>query len=136
MERNPNYWRGPAKIAKIEARDVPSPATQKLQVENGDVDVALNVTPDLTASMRNNKNVKILLGQSLDNMYMGLTTDPALHPALAKKEVRQAIRHAVDRTASSSSPTAGPSSGRRSSPSGCWAWRPRPTPTSSTPSST
>jgi peptide/nickel transport system substrate-binding protein len=97
MERNPNYWRGPAKIAKIEARDVPSPATQKLQVENGDVDVALNITPDLTAAMRSNKNVKVQLGQSLDNMYMGLTTDPALHPELAKKEVRQAIRHAVDR---------------------------------------
>ncbi len=97
MERNPNYWKGPAKIAKIEARDVPSPATQKLQVENGDVDVALNITPDLTAAMKGNKNVKIQLGQSLDNMYMGLTVDPALHPALAKKEVRQAIRHAVDR---------------------------------------
>jgi peptide/nickel transport system substrate-binding protein len=97
MERNPNYWKGPAKIAKIEARDVPSPATQKLQVENGDVDVALNITPDLTAAMKNNKNVRIQLGQSLDNMYMGVTVDPALHPALAKKEVRQALRHAVDR---------------------------------------
>jgi peptide/nickel transport system substrate-binding protein len=97
MERNPNYWRSPAKIAKIEARDVPSPATQKLMVENGDVDVALSITPDLIASMRGNKNVKILIGQSLDNMYMGVTVDPALHPELAKKEVRQAIRHAVDR---------------------------------------
>ncbi len=98
MERNPNYWRGPAKIAKIEARDVPSPATQKLQVGNGDIDVALNITPDLTAAMKDNKNVRILVGQSLDNMYMGMTVDPALHPELAKKEVRQAIRHAVDRT--------------------------------------
>jgi peptide/nickel transport system substrate-binding protein len=47
--------------------------------------------------MKGNKNVKILVGQSLDNMYMGVTADPALHPALAKKEVRQALRHAVDR---------------------------------------
>jgi peptide/nickel transport system substrate-binding protein len=97
LERNPNYWRGPAKLAKVEVRDVPSPATQKLQVENGDVDVAVNVTPDLVAAMRGNKNVRIQVGQSLDNMYMGLTADPGLHPALAKKEVRQAIRHAVSR---------------------------------------
>jgi len=97
MERNPNYLRGPAKIARVEARDVASAATQKLVIENGDVDVALNLTPDLTATMRNNKNVKIVLGQSLDNIYMGMTVDPALHPELAKKEVRQAIRHAVDR---------------------------------------
>jgi peptide/nickel transport system substrate-binding protein len=97
LERNPNYWKGPAKIAKIEIRDVTSAATQKLMIENGDVDVALNITPDLTATMRNNKNVKLLLGQSLDNIYMGMTVDPAIHPELAKKEVRQAIRHAVDR---------------------------------------
>ena len=68
----------------------PSPANQ---VENGDVDVALNVTPDLTAAMKGNKNVKILVGQWLDNMYMGVTADPALPAA----EVRQALRHAVDR---------------------------------------
>ena len=98
LERNPTYWRGPAKIAKIDARAITSAATQKLMVENGDVDVAINITPDLTATMKSNKNVKILVGQSLDNMYMGVTVDPALHPAFAKKEVRQALRHAVDRS--------------------------------------
>src|SRR5262245_30548217 len=97
LERNPTYWRGPAKLAKVDARAVVSAATQKLMVENGDADVAVNITPDLTATMKNNKNVKILLGQSLDNMYMGVTADPALNPAFAKKEVRQALRHAVDR---------------------------------------
>jgi peptide/nickel transport system substrate-binding protein len=96
MERNPNYWQAPAKLAKVEIRDVSSPATQKLQVETGDVDVALNLTPDLVDPLKNNPNVKILPGQSLDNLYMGLTVDPALNPNLAKKEVRQAIRAAVD----------------------------------------
>jgi peptide/nickel transport system substrate-binding protein len=96
MERNPNYWQAPAKLAKVEIRDVSSPATQKLQVENGDVDVALNLTPDLVDPLKNNPNVRILPGQSLDNLYMGMTVDPALNPNLAKKEVRQAIRAAVD----------------------------------------
>jgi len=96
LERNPNYW-GPApSVAKVEIRDVTSPATQKLQVENGDVDVALNLTPDLVATMRDNKNVKIITGQSLDDMYLGMTCDPQIHPQLAKKEVRQAIRAAID----------------------------------------
>jgi peptide/nickel transport system substrate-binding protein len=96
LERNPNYWGPAAKVAKVEIRDVPSPATQKLQVENGDVDIALSITPDLVAAMKGNKDVKIIAGQSLDNMYMGLTTDPQIHPELAKKEVRQAIRAAID----------------------------------------
>ncbi len=96
LERNPNYWQAPAKLAKVEIRDVSSPATQKLQVENGDVDIALNLTPDLVDPLKNNPNVKVLPGQSLDNLYMGMTVDPALNPNLAKKEVRQAIRAAID----------------------------------------
>jgi peptide/nickel transport system substrate-binding protein len=96
LERNPNYFLGPAKLAKIEVRDVTSPATQKLQIEKGDIDVAVNLTPDLVAGLRGNPNVKIITGQSLDNMYMGLTTNPAMDPNLAKKEVRRAIRYAVD----------------------------------------
>jgi len=75
---------------------VTSPATQKLQIEKGDIDVAVNLTPDLVAGLKGNPNVKIITGQSLDNMYMGLTTNPALDPNLAKKEVRRAIRYAID----------------------------------------
>ena len=96
LQRNSNYWGTAPKIAKVDVRDVISPATQKIQVENGDVDIALNITPDLVATMRNNKDVKIITGQSLDNMYLGMTCDPQIHPELAKKEVRQAIRNAID----------------------------------------
>jgi len=96
LERNPTYFQGPAKLAKVEMRDVPSPATQKLQVENGDIDVATSITPDLVAGMTSNPNLKIVTGQSLDNLYMGMTMDPAIDPHLAKKEVRQAIRTAID----------------------------------------
>ncbi len=96
LERNPSYWGKAANVAKVDIRDVTSPATQKLQVENGDVDVALNITPDLTATMKDNKNIRIIPGQSLDNMYLGMTCDPKIHPELAKKEVRQAIRSAID----------------------------------------
>jgi peptide/nickel transport system substrate-binding protein len=96
LERNPNYFQGSPKLAKVDIRDVPSPATQKLQVEAGDVDVALSLTPDLVDTLKGNPNVKVTLGQSLDNLYMGLTTDPTINPNLAKKEVRQAIRAAID----------------------------------------
>jgi peptide/nickel transport system substrate-binding protein len=96
LERNPTHFLGAPKLAKVDVRDVPSPATQKLQVETGDVDVALSLTPDLIDTLKGNPNVKVTLGQSLDNLYMGLTTDPAINPNLAKKEVRQAIRAAID----------------------------------------
>jgi peptide/nickel transport system substrate-binding protein len=96
LERNPSYFLGAPKLARVDVRDVPSPATQKLQVETGDVDVALSLTPDLIDTLKGNSNVKVTLGQSLDNLYMGLTMDPAINANLAKKEVRQAIRAAID----------------------------------------
>jgi peptide/nickel transport system substrate-binding protein len=96
MERNPTYFQGQAKLAKVDVRDVPSPATQKAQVESGDVDIALNLTPDLAATEANNPNLQLVTGQSLDNLYLGMTVDPAINEHLAKKEVRQAIRSAVD----------------------------------------
>src|SRR6266542_3232760 len=86
LERNPTYFQGQAKLAKIDVRDVPSPATQKLQVETGDIDVALSLTPDLIDTLKGNANVKVVLGQSLDNMYMGLNMDPSINANLAKKE--------------------------------------------------
>ena len=76
-----------AELAKVDVRDVPSPATQKLQVESGDVDVALSLTPDLVDTLAGNPNVKVVLGQSLDNLYMGLTVDPALNPIRAKVDL-------------------------------------------------
>ncbi len=96
LKANPNYWMGKPKLGGVEVRDIPSPATQKLQIQNGDIDVAINLTPDIVATMRNDPNVKIITGQSLDNMYMGLTCEPSIDPHLAKKEVRQAIRYAID----------------------------------------
>jgi peptide/nickel transport system substrate-binding protein len=96
LERNSTYFMGAPKLAKVDVKDVPSPSTQKLQVENGDVDVALSLTPDLVDTLKGNPNVKVVLGQSLDNLYMGMTMDPTINPNLAKKEVRQAIRAAID----------------------------------------
>lgn len=96
LEANPNYFMGAPKLRRIEIRDVPSPATQKLQIESGDVDVAQSLTPDLIMAMMNNPSVNIVVGQTLSNMYMGLTMNPDINQYLARKEVRQAIRAAVD----------------------------------------
>src|SRR5438132_5254585 len=79
LERNPTYFQGAPKLARVDVRDVPSPATQKLQVESGDVDVALSLTPDLVDTLKGNPNVKVVLGQSLDSPHMGLQLAPALH---------------------------------------------------------
>ncbi len=59
LEMRPGYWRGDAKIAKIFMMHVPEAATERLQLEKGDVDVARTLTPVDIDGMAGNADVKI-----------------------------------------------------------------------------
>ncbi len=45
LEMRPGYWRGDAKMAKVFMTHVPEAATERLQLEKGDIDVARTLTP-------------------------------------------------------------------------------------------
>lgn len=96
MQRNDSYWRTPAAFERVIIRHVPDSATQLLQLERGDVDVALNLTFDQVQSIKNDSGIKIVKNQSVDYLYMTLTADPALSPGLGSKAARQAILYAID----------------------------------------
>lgn len=59
LEANPTHWRGPAKIAKVFMRHVPEAATERLQLEKGDIDIARELTPVDIEGMTGNADVKI-----------------------------------------------------------------------------
>ncbi len=59
LEARPGYWRGDAKIAKIYMTHVPEAATERLQLEKGDIDIARTLTPVDIAGMAGNADVKI-----------------------------------------------------------------------------
>ena len=59
LEMRPGYWRGDAKIAKIFMMHVPEAATQRLQLEKGDIDLARTLTPVEIEGMAANADVKI-----------------------------------------------------------------------------
>ena len=59
LEARTGYWRGDAKVAKIFMRHVPEAATQRLQIEKGDIDVARELTPVDIAGLEGNADVKI-----------------------------------------------------------------------------
>ena len=96
LERNPAYHRGAPALERVELRDIPSPSEQRRRLEAGEVDVALNLAPEQVTALRAHPAVRVLTGRSLDNLYLGLTCNPQVHPELSKKEVRQAIRAAID----------------------------------------
>jgi peptide/nickel transport system substrate-binding protein len=96
LQRNASYWRDPAKFEKVIIRHVPDSATQLLQIQRGDIDVALNLTYDQIQSVQSDQNVKIVKNPSMDYLYLALTADPSLDPALGKKEARQALLYSID----------------------------------------
>lgn len=59
LTMRPGYWRGDAKIANVFIQHIPEAATERLQLEKGDVDVARSLTPTDVEGMASNADVKI-----------------------------------------------------------------------------
>ena len=59
LDMRPGYWRGDAKMAHIFMMHVPEAATERLQLEKGDIDVARTLTPVDIDGMKGNADVMI-----------------------------------------------------------------------------
>lgn len=96
LEANPNYWRGTPPFSRVVIRHIGDSAVQLLSLERGDIDVALNLTPEQLTTLEGNTRVSLLENISLDFMYMTLTVSPEFNEALSVKEARQAVAYAID----------------------------------------
>lgn len=93
LDANPDYAGGAPKMKHIAIRHVPEPATQRLLLEKGDVDIARNMSPDQIDGLKGNDKVRIEAHPKADSWYLGLNQKDE---RLAKPGVRQAIRWLVD----------------------------------------
>ncbi len=59
LDMRPGYWRGDAKMAHVFMMHVPEAATERLQLEKGDVDIIRTMTPVEIEGMAGNADVKI-----------------------------------------------------------------------------
>lgn len=59
LQARPGYWRGDAKIATVFVQHIPEAATERLQLEKGDVDIARSLTPTDVEGMAGNADVTI-----------------------------------------------------------------------------
>lgn len=96
LNANPNYWRGTPPFQRVVIRHIGDSAVQLLSIERGDIDVALNLTPEQLDTLEENPRVSLLENISLDYMYMTMTVNPDFNEALAVKEARQAVAYAID----------------------------------------
>ncbi len=96
MERNPYYWGPKPFFSKIIFQNQVDSAQQRLLVQRGAVDAAMNINIQQVAPLLHDSSVNVVKGNTLDLIYMGMTTNAALSKPLSDPRVRQAIRYAID----------------------------------------
>ncbi|MEO6016114.1 MAG: ABC transporter substrate-binding protein, partial [Polaromonas sp.] len=93
LERNDNYYGEKSKMARVIYRHVKEAASQRLQLEKGDVDIARNLSPEDLAALAANKSIKTTSTAKGTVYYISLNQK---NPNLAKPEVREAMKWLVD----------------------------------------
>jgi peptide/nickel transport system substrate-binding protein len=93
LEANPDYRLGAPKIKRVVIRHVAEPASQRLLLEKGDVDMARNLTADQVKGLEGKADIVVNHYPSADTYYMALNMKDE---RLAKPQVQQAIRYLVD----------------------------------------
>ncbi|HDR9039370.1 TPA: ABC transporter substrate-binding protein, partial [Burkholderia vietnamiensis] len=86
-------YRLPLAMKRIVLRHVPEAASQRLLLENGDVDAARDLSPDDLASVVKSGKAKVAASPQATLLYLGLNTK---NPTLAKPEVQEALKWLVD----------------------------------------
>jgi len=93
MEANPTYHLGAPHLKRVVVRHVPEPATQRLLLEKGDIDVARNLSPDQLGPLAANKAIRIESFPGGDNFYLGMNLS---EEHMKNPKVRQAMKMLVD----------------------------------------
>ena len=96
LERNENYWGEPPYFDRVIFTHIPESATQKVALESGDIDVAMDISPDQIPSFESNPELTVAQGASPTIHYIALNRDPEIGGPVADPTVDLAIRYALD----------------------------------------
>lgn len=97
LVRNPNYSGGEAPyFDRIVISNIPEPATQKVALESGEIDIALDLTSDQMAGLEGNADISIFRGPGIIVHFLLMNADPEVGGPMADPRVQQAVRLALD----------------------------------------
>ncbi len=96
LERNDNYWAGPADAKTVTLLDIPDATTQAMMIASGDLDVALGLNADQVSALEGNADVELHYDGTLNMLFLLMNNDPAIGGPMADPKVQQAVRYAVD----------------------------------------
>ncbi len=93
---NPAHWRGAPRLQRIVIRNITEPATQKLQLERGDLDIATGLDQDQMQALRQVPGVTVKASPAATTFYLLMNANPQVGGPFAHPVVQQAVRHALD----------------------------------------
>jgi peptide/nickel transport system substrate-binding protein len=105
LEADPNHWRGAPRIKTVVFRPIPDDAVRVAALQNGEVDVAVNIPPHLASPIANHSRLFLSTAPSIRTIQLMFQTaeydeqHKLLGPykgVTADKRVRQAIISTVD----------------------------------------
>jgi len=95
LARNPDYYlAGVPQLERVEFRFIPDPAAQLAALQAGDVDLVVDLAPELAATLAGTPGVQLISGPM--NLVQILAVNTARAP-FSDLRVRQAVSYAVDR---------------------------------------
>ncbi len=93
LEGESGYWRGGPVMRRVILQHIAEPATQRLMLEKGDIDVARDLSPDQVGGLAGLSQMRILHSPKGTLMYLGLNQK---NSTLAHPKVRKAFKYLVD----------------------------------------
>ena len=84
---------GPSEVTRVIIRDVREPATQRLMLGRGDIDIARNLTPDHIVALEKSADTETWSTDQARIFYLALNQR---NSALADPLIRRALRLAID----------------------------------------
>jgi peptide/nickel transport system substrate-binding protein len=94
--RNPDHWRGRARVDRIVLRHIPEPVTQRQLLEHGDLDIATGLGWDHVETLRAVPGVTVKASLTATSVGVLLNNDPQIGGAFAHPKVQEAVRYALD----------------------------------------
>jgi ABC-type dipeptide transport system, periplasmic component len=87
------YWQGEPKMRRVLLRHIPESAAQRLQIDNGDVDVAARLSSTDLGALEAGGKVDIQKTPGFGYYYLALNQKDEI---LSKPKVREAFRYLID----------------------------------------
>ncbi|MEW6547699.1 MAG: ABC transporter substrate-binding protein [Bacillota bacterium] len=93
LKANPNYWKGKVPISTVIIKHVPESTAQKMLLEKGDAQIAMDLRPEQIKDLEGKAGFQIIrgLGDGINYLGMNLAYQP-----FKDNRVRDAVRWAID----------------------------------------